>query len=335
MLTLKPTSSSFINPEVKSDSKKEDGDGPLPRPFLGRRRSFSDSFNGVCIPPVKMPTSGENSPYTPKFYAENAMDILETRRNLSNNGSRDDLATAEVTSSIFSGFLKKTQDSEGIAFRKPLSKVCYEVKNTEEEICKIKHMVSIKGEVVHGEFSFIYEPVNAAPLVYPGIPNDRIVVKILKENHLNHAKKFIDLSVEQYFFLDSYFKEMGEGDPPIVRIYNAEDAAVQGYTVVEKVSPFSGAPWKAGSSLPDLSIEHRKYYESLVKLIKASDAAEEAGVSGLDLKWNNLGRNDRGSLALIDYANVPFSFAGISDSYAKRLAQGNQSIEEALSKKIV
>ncbi len=202
------------------------------------------------------------------------------------------------------------------------------VLNSLREPCEIVPMVK-DGRPVMGAFSVLYIPKSGTNRICLEKPNEEIVIKILREKHLRRAPEFIETSLRQYGFLKNFFAS--EESPPIIPIYNEHQAGFEGYTVVKKVvKTFESAPWSETSKFSELSPQHKGFYGSITKLIGASQALKREGLSPLDLKWNNLGLDDDGTLKLIDYANIPFIFGNLDDCYARRLSGGNSEIQRKL-----
>ncbi len=251
-----------------------------------------------------------NSPYSPKLYGINA--------------------TAILSASFFES--KALQDDQKTPPSEKKRLKIYEIRNALNIPCKITPLLSSKGMPVHGNFSCLYVLNDPIPRACPGINNQEIIIKILRNNHLNHARQSIDLSIDQYRSLNKYFRKKREHRPPIIPILNPDTAPFCGYMIVERAQPFTEPPWDATTQISEFSVEQRRYFNTIVSLIRASDALERKGKSGLDLKWDNLGTKN-GRLVLLDYVNTRFTFNSVIDSYPKRLGGNNPEIEKALSKK--
>ncbi|MES2199472.1 MAG: hypothetical protein V4489_04835 [Chlamydiota bacterium] len=205
----------------------------------------------------------------------------------------------------------------------------YGIANAESRVCLIKHIRSEEGKIARGNFSEVFEPVKEQPQLHPNVLNDEIVIKILRQDRCVSGEKMIDMSLEQYDFLEERFNSLEEKNPPIVKIYNANEVITSRYMIAQKVVPFTKAPWDTKTVISELSPKHKKYYDTIVKLMEADKALERAGLSKMDLKWDNLGKDKTDNLMLIDYVNVRFTL-DFRDSIAKRLAGNNRFIKAGL-----
>ena len=199
--------------------------------------------------------------------------------------------------------------------------------------------MSKEGRVAKGTFSEVFEMVDKTPQLISGISNENVVVKMLRTEQLESikscpysAKEKITCALNQFKFLEEYFKKEGKENPPIVQIYNVDTALSSRYTVVEKVKPLQEPLWTQDVEFSALSLEQKEHYNAIVRLLTANKALAVAGEPEMDLKDDNLGINDKGHLVLLDYVNIPFYLSSFGDSYSRRLCMGNQHIQKELEK---
>ena len=155
--------------------------------------------------PEKTPTflsidNGQATPVTVASSSSSSTDSrssLSKRRNVPGNFSSLDVSYDSRSSNVqeneevvISRYQATVQSIKGT--RKPIlgsKNASYEIKNEKGETCKIQHIMSLPTNMcVQGRFSEVFLPMEGSAEICPGVPNSKIVIKILRDDKLRPDK---------------------------------------------------------------------------------------------------------------------------------------------------
>ena len=181
-----------------------------------------------------------------------------------------------------------------------------------------------------GDHCQLYHVESERELV-PGVPNDRIYVKLFHRHVLQGKGNAVEAGYLRTL-LAQY--DRLQGNIPTTIIYNRAKAHLDGYLAVEKVRPLQ-LPWGIDTPIADLSDENRLLLEKIKTFFDF--AFNDPSNTPLDLKADNLGLREDGTLVLLDFMehseDDDYAFHLIAQKCLDSFALDNREIFNYLSQK--